>query len=251
MYKSFSLDRVIAHIKRDVFLLKGTAITGMCIAIGVLFLLLLFNFVWDKEISPNEFSSAFGFIYFVLGIVLTFAIFKELHNQKANQLYLSLPISPLERLIATWLTVVIVYTILFSLVGFVIGEFAILFSHLFQASEQIPLVPFTEGYWRTIKAYLFLQPLFMFGAITFKKNRAGKTILCLVLTIIFFAIFNMMLYGLFNFNFDVFNGGPLASEASDRARSDFSTFGQWLLMIVVGPIMVLATYFKLKEKEVR
>lgn len=251
MHKSFSLDRVIGHIKRDVFLIKSTAFTGMYIAIGVLFLLLLLNFVWDREISPNEFSGVFSFIYFILGIVLTFSIFKELHNQKKNQLYLSLPISPLERLAAIWLTVVLVYTILFSIIGFVIGEFAILFSHLFQASEQIPLVPFTEAYWRTIKAYLFLQPLFMIGAITFEKNRAGKTILCLVLTILFFAIFNMMLYGLFNFNFDVFNGGPLASEASDSAKSDFSRYGQWLLMTIVGPVMVLAAYFKLKEKEVR
>ena len=250
MHKGFHLRRVIAHMKRDIFLLKSTVITGVSLAIGVLSLLLLLNFVWDREISPSEFSGAYGFIYFILGIVLTFAIFKELHKQKANQLYLSLPISPLERLTAIWLTTVVVYTVLFTLIGFVIGEFAILFTHLFQASDSIPLMPFTESYWRTIKAYLFLQPLFMFGAIAFKKNRVGKTILSLILIILFFAVFNMMLYGMFNFSYDVFDGGPLASEALEKARNDFSTIGRWILMFIVGPTMLLATYFKLKEKEV-
>ena len=251
MNKGFSLQRVVSHIKRDIFLLKGTLITGASIAVGVLFLLLLLNLVWDKELSPDEFSGVFGFIYFVLGIVLTFAIFKELHNQKANQLYLSLPISPEERMTAIWLTTTVIYTIAFSILGFIIGEFTILFGSLFWASNYTPLAPFTESYWKIVKTYLFIQPLFMFGAIAFKKNRVGKTLLCLVLTIIFFAVFNMILYGLFNFNYDVFDGESLASQATEKARSDFSLRGRWLLMIIVGPMMLLATYFKLREKEVR
>lgn len=250
MNKEYSLQRVINHIKRDLFLLKGTLVTGISIAIGILFLLLLLNMVWDKELSTNEFSGIFGFIYFILGIVLTFSIFKEIHNQSSNQLYLSLPISPIERLTAIWLTTTLVYTLVFSILGFVIGEFAIVFGSLFLGADYTPLVPFSENYWGVVKTYLFIQPLFMLGAISFKKNRIGKTILCFVILAIFFAVFNMMFYGLLNYDYAVFDNEPLGTEAMEKARNEFSLGGKWLLMLILGPIMLLATYFKLVEKEV-
>jgi len=250
MSKKYSLKSVLNHIKRDLFLLKGTLMTGISIAIGILFLLLLLNMVWDKELSTNEFSRIFGFIYFILGIVLTFAIFKEIHNQSSNQLYLTLPISPIERLTAIWLTTMVIYTLAFSILGFIIGEFAILFGSLFLSADYTPLVPFSDNYWGIVKAYLFIQPLFILGAISFKKNRLGKTILCLVLLAIFFAVLNTMLYGLLNYDYAVFDDEPLGTEAMEKAKNEFSYGGKWLLMMILGPTMLLATYFKLIEKEV-
>ncbi|MDT0605508.1 hypothetical protein [Croceitalea rosinachiae] len=250
MNNEYSIQRVLNHIKRDLYLLKGTLLTGMLVAIGTLFLLLLLNMIWDKELSTGEFSGIFGFIYFILGIVLTFSIFKEIHNRNTNQLYLTLPISPLERLTAIWLTTMVFYTVAFSILGFVIGEFAIVFGSLFLGADYTPLVPFSQNYWGIVKAYFFIQPLFMLGAISFKKNRVGKTILCLILVAIVFAIFNMMLYGVLNYDYAVFNNEPLGTEAMEKAKNEFSLGGKWLLMMILGPITLLVTYLKLVEKEV-
>lgn len=249
MRKKYNLERVFNHVKRDLLLLKSTFVTGISVAIGILFLLLLFNMVWDKELSTSEFSGVFGLIYFILGVVLTFSIFKEIHGQNSNQLYLTLPISPTERLTSIWLTTVVIYTIAFTILGFVIGELAILFGSLLFGADYTPLAPFSESYWHIVKAFVFVQPLFMLGAIAFKKNRIGKTILCFVLVILFFAIVNMVIYTLLNYDYQVFGNEPLGTVAMEKAKNEFSLTGKWLLMIIVGPTMILATYFKLVEKE--
>lgn len=219
-------------------------------AAGLMFILLLFNMVWDKELSSDEFLGVFAMLYFIIGIALTFSVFKEAHNQKSNHLYFALPISPLERLLAIWFGTTVIYTLAFSVLALIIGQFGLLFGAVILDVDYSPGALFSENYWRVLKAYLIVQPIFLFGAIAFKKNRIGKTLLFITLVVIVFAIINMMLYGLLNHSYEVFDSEPLGSEALENAQKDFSGMGKWLFMLVLGPVMLLAAYFKLLEKEV-
>jgi len=250
MTKGFDIRRIINHIRRDLVLLKNTIGITLLVSTGLLFLLCLFGQLWDKKLDSEEFMGAFSFIYFISGSMLSFSFFKEAHSTKANQLYFTLPISSFERIVAVWLTTAVLYTAVFSVVGLFVGVMSIFFGSLFFGADFALSNLFSMGYWQAIAMYLVIQPVFLFGAITFKSSRIGKTLLFIILIVLTFAILNMMTYGLLNYEYDVFNGGPLRNQAMEKTESDLSILGKALFAIISGPIMLIATYFKLVEREV-
>lgn len=250
MTKDFDIQRIINHIKRDVVLVKSTIGTTLLVSAGLLFILCVFAQLWDKKLDSEEFMGAFSFIYFISGSVLSFSFFREAHNTKANPLYFTLPISSFERITAVWLTTAVLYTIVFSVVGLFIGGMSIFFGSLFFGADFALSTLFSMGYWQAVAMYLVIQPVFLFGAITFKSNRIGKTLLFIIFTVLAFALFNMMTYGLLNYGYDVFGGGPIRNQAMEKTESDLSILGKALFAIISGPIMLVVTYFKLVEREV-
>lgn len=250
MSKGFDMHRIIYHIKRDVVLVKNTIGTTLLVSAGFLFMLCVFAQFWDKKLDSEEFMGAFSFIYFISGSVLSFSFFREAHNTKANQLYFTLPISSFERITSVWLTTAVLYTAVFSAVGMLVGGISIFFGSLFFGADFNLSTLFSVGYWRATTMYLVIQPIFLFGAITFKNNRIGKTLLFIILTVLAFVLFNMVTYGLLNYGYDVFNGGPLRNQAMEKTESDLSILGKALFAIISGPMMLVATYFKLVEREV-
>ncbi|WP_350285121.1 hypothetical protein [uncultured Croceitalea sp.] len=249
MSKAFDIRRIINHIKRDVVLAKNTIGTTLLVSAGLLFMLCVFAQLWDKKLDSEEFMGAFGFIYFISGSLLSFSFFREAHNTKANQLYFTLPISPFERITAVWLTTAVLYTAVFSVMGLLVGGMSIFFGSLVLGADFAMSTLFSVGYWQAVAIYMTIQPVFLFGAITFKNNRIGKTLLFIIFTVLVFVLFNMVAYGLLNYGYDVFNGGPLRNQAMEKTESDLSVLGKGLFAIISGPIMLIVTYFKLVERE--
>ncbi|MGX1929220.1 hypothetical protein [Flagellimonas sp. 2504JD4-2] len=250
MTNEFSLSRIGQFIRRDIAILKGTFITGLLVGIVLLFLFCIFNMMWDKELALAEFFGIFGVIYVPLGVLFTFAIFREFNNSKANQLYLSLPVSILERLAAKWFTSVVIYTIVFSVLAVLTGTLAMVFGVLILGANFTLISLFSEPYWDLIRIYFLVQPIFLVGAISFSKNRIGKTLLTLGVLVLGFMLFNFLLFGIFNHDYEVFSGNSLASIAFDKTADDFSVVGRWFYGLLMGPVMLVAAYFKMTEKEV-
>lgn len=250
MANEFNFSRISQFIRRDLAIYKGTFVTGLLVGIILLFLFCIFNMMWDKELALDEFFGIFGLIYIPMGILFTFSIFREFNNPKANQLYLSIPISIPERLTAKWLTVTVIYTVAFSLLAVITGTLAILFGAVVFGANFNLLSLFSEQYWSVIKIYFLVQPIFLVGAISFTKNRIGKTLLTLGLLVLAFMLFNFILFGVFNHNYGVFSGESLASDAFDKTAADFSVMGRWFYGLLVGPLMLVVAYFKMMEKEV-
>ncbi|WP_201919502.1 hypothetical protein [Aquimarina mytili] len=247
----FSLKRIINSVYRDVTVLRGSIVTGLSIAAGILFIAFLLNLGFgDHSITAEDYAGTSGLLYVLFGVLFTFSIFKEVHDQKKNHLYLTLPISPVERVIAVWITTYILYTVAFTILGVLIGQMAIIFGSLFSKVNLHFISIFSEEYWKMITFYLFVQPVFFYGAIRFGKNRMGKTVLSLLLVFLGILFYNFLIYGMLNHDFDVFSGEQLASEAFNLAKKDFSITGRWLFMIILGPAMFLAGYFRMIEKEV-
>ena len=249
MERNIGLHRIWNHVKRDTILLKSTLLTTLAICAVLLFAVVQLNLFWNKEISSDVYFSVLSFLYIISGIALSFSFFKEFHNDKSSSLYLTLPLSSEERLISIWLCTTLGHTLIFLLLGIVFGGFSIFFGSVLFGAEFnfVNLSP--DSYWKMIKAYVFLLPIFLFGAATFKKNRRAKTLLLVAITVFCLVFFNMFLFGIFNHGMDVFDRSRLGSRAFDLAQKDFSGFGKFIFMTVLGPGMLLATYFKIREKE--
>ena len=249
MTNDFNFTRVWHHLRRDIVLLRSTILTALAICSALLFGFIQLNFFWNKKIESDAFFSVLSLFFIISGVLLTFSYFKEIHYKKSNTLYLTLPISALERIVAIWLSSAVLHTLCFVLLGIVVGGFSLVFgSVLFGAELHFVNMSF-EGYWKMATFYLFLQPIFMFGASTFKKNRRSKTVLLVVVTALSLVFFNMALFTMLNHGLDVFDKSGLGSKGFELAQQDFSGFGKILFLTILGPVLYLATYFKIKEKE--
>ncbi|MEM9363726.1 MAG: hypothetical protein AAGA43_13895 [Bacteroidota bacterium] len=248
--KEFEVSRIIQFIRRDVMLLKGSIFTGILVSGIVLFLLCLFNMAWDKKLSSDEFLGCFSLCYFSFGIFYTYAICREFQNPKMNHAYLSLPVSTLERITGKWANAYILYTVIFSLMAIVVGIFSMIVGTIVFRADFTITSFFSANYWKMVHLYFFVQPIFLVGALSFTKNRIGKTLLVLGVLFIGFLIFNFISFGLLNHDFGIFSSESSGSKAFDRASQDFSLVGKWFYGLVFGPLMLLVAYLKIKEKEV-
>ena len=249
MESNLSLHRIWSHIKRDVVLLKSMLLTTLAICALLLFAFVQLNLFWNKGISSDVYFGILSFLYIISGIVLSFSYFKEFHNDKSSALYLTLPISSAERLISIWLSSSIGHTLVFIVLGIVFGGFSIFFGSVLFGAEFnfVNLSP--DNYWKMVKTYVFLLPIFLFGAATFKRNRRAKTLLLVAITVLSLIFFNMFLFGILNHGMDVFDRNGLGSKAFELAQKDFSGVGKFVFMAIMGPGLLLATYFKIREKE--
>ena len=251
MKQSSSLKRIRDFIYRDLTLLRGSLITAFSVAIAFFFIAIWASMRGDYRVTPNEFAGIFGFIFIPVGLLLTFAIFREANNKQLNHFYFSLPISPLEKLLASWFATSILYTLVFSVLAMIIGQLAIISGSLLSKVEFHWLPLFSETYWSVVKFYVIIQPLFLLGAITFNKNRFGKTIFWILVILIGFSVLNGLLcFTVNNGAVDMFSTEQFNSNAFDLAVKDFSSIGRWFFAIILGPVMLLAAYYKLTEKEV-
>ncbi|MEM9648836.1 MAG: hypothetical protein AAF969_10160 [Bacteroidota bacterium] len=250
MYSGFSFNRVASLIKRDLVLLKGGITKGFLVVIVLMFLFSLFNMIWDQQLGTSEFFGIFGFFYIPLGLLFTFSLFREFNDPKKNHMYLALPISIPERLAAKWLTSVLIYTAVFSVVAVLVGMFAMIAGIIVFRADFTPISLVSVEYWTLLKTYFLVQPIFLVGAISFKRNRFGKTILSLGILVLCFALLNFILYALFNFSLGVFDTDGLGAAAFEKAGADFSAFGKWFYGILLGPVMLAVAYFKMTEKQV-
>ncbi len=249
--QQFNIRRIGSLIYRDIVLLKGAIVTALSVVGGILFIGSLFSLRGDHVVTANEFFRILFLLYIPLGLLFTFSIFKEAHNKKVNHFYFLLPVSPQERIAASWLTTSIIYTFVFTVFAFLVGQLAISIGSVFPDTDFHIVPIFSEDHWLLIKFYFFIQPTFLLGAITFTKNRIGKTLLLVLLAVFTLFMYNMILCFIFSGGtFDVFTSDPMSSEAFSLAENDLSGIGSVLFSIVLGPMMLLAAYFKIIEKEV-
>ncbi|MEL6812702.1 MAG: hypothetical protein AAFP76_15340 [Bacteroidota bacterium] len=252
MSPQFSLIRVKNSIFRDLILLKKGIFTALATT-GVLFLIaFLYHLRSDQHLSAADFNSIFSKIYVTLGLLFTFSVFKEAQDQGANHLYFTLPLSPLERITSAWLTTTILYTLTFTFFAFMVAQLSILAGSVFPKTKMHALNIFTADYFSVVKLYFIIQPLFLFGAIAYRRNRIGKTLLLVLLILLGLAIFNFILCSTLNVGIydSMVSEESFGADPFELAVNDFSTAGKWVFGIVMGPLMLLAAYFKLTEKEV-
>jgi hypothetical protein len=251
MKQSFSVHRIAHLIWRDLVLLKQSLLTALAASGIILFMTALYGLRGDYSLSNTEFMPIFGLLYILIGIWLTFAIFKEAHIAQASPFYFTLPVSPLERLLAIWICTSILFSIVYVVLGFLVGELAILSVSVMTPGEMHVLPLFSNDFGATIAFYTIVQPVFLYGAIRFGKNRLGKTWLWIAIFAFVFMVFNIFFCLTFNSGLrDLFADENAASIAFEKTNAEIAVLGKWLFGLALGPLMLIASYFRLTETQV-
>ncbi len=251
MNPQFSLQRIGRFIVRDLILLKGSIRTVASVIAVLFFIGSLIGLRGDLRFTPEAFVGMLRPVYIIVGILFTFVILKDAHYKKANHFYFLIPISPLERVMAIWGATSLLYTVVFTLFGVVVSQCTIGLASFFSSVDFHLVHPFTESYWSLIKFYTFVQPAFLLGAISFRKNRIGKTLFLVILSVVGVFLFNVILCFMFSGGaFDLFESDPFTTQAFARASEEYSGIGGLLFGFILGPIMLWACYHKFIEKEV-
>ncbi len=157
----------------------------MVIAMAVAGSMMLFRMLpWIQSVQVFNVWSTFPAVTIITGVIITAGIFQELRSPGHRIELLLRPASVLEKVGAKLLVSTVLFWLLMTLAHLAVSVVAALLYRL--AGGDAPLVGFfNEGYWlvmalETMPDFLPVQALFFFGAVYFRKNPAGRTMLSLV-----------------------------------------------------------------------
>lgn len=240
---SYNPQRQLLFVRRQLTFSQQTWL----IAAGAIFGILLIVSVLAAMFKPAELYEIHRFYlaaFFFGGLIFTSMVFKELHSPHRSYFFLTLPASTLEKLVGAWIITSPLYIVGFTLLSFIV----------FLLSFLIAGVPFSLSYFfndglgEAIISYMVIQTIFLWGACYFRKNNFLKTVLALIVLGICYALFlGLLVWLLFESNGNVqLNEGDLPSGLLDMLNNMTSIFFWGIL----GPYMLLMSYFTLKEREV-
>ena len=241
----FSPQRQYLFVQRQLSFFQDRWI----IAVAAIFGLLLVFSVGTAILNPTELHGILGFhnaVFFFGGLILTSQIFSELHSSHQSYSLLTLPASTLEKLVGSWLITSPFYIVAFWTISFILFCLSYLI-----AGEPLALSHFfSREIWGSIGSYLVFQTIFLWGACYFRKNNFLKTALALIGLAIVLGLFTVTL------GYLVLNHHGLAFTSEDHVEFTLvhnSFIGptiEFLFWAVLGPYMLLTSYFTLKERQV-
>lgn len=243
------MNNILQLIIRNFIINKRRYLT-VYLAIALTLMLVFFIQTFSiKEVSYEAMGNIFYFVFFLGGFIFTSNAFFELDSPAKSSFYLLIPASHLEKFIAQYLIVSVIYVIIaqisFLLVATIGASLACLsFDIYFSFYDYANIAHFEY-----IAIYLVLQTVFFTGSLYFKNNAFFKTLLSLVVAQIGMAfitgLFAWMVFGTTNFELEQtnFNGNILIFN-----KLEF--IGKFLFWGVLGPFFLTVAYFKLTEKEV-
>ena len=248
----FNIDRFFNQLRWDVFQSIRPLLIGASIIFGFQFLSTYLS-IWSGSPIRDFQDGNFAMLLTWGGLIFTASIFKELKNTPSAQFYLMLPTSHLEKLISK---------LLITSIGFVILLLAAMtfFSYvngflywMFTGNQVLYFQRLSASNLFNIKAYLVVQSIFLLGSIAFRTMPFLKTSFVLILLPILFLILLTIFLGFPFYNKTVLEQLFKYSITSDMDLGDafetYFTVAKWLFWLLLAPIMWIAAYFKLTEKE--
>ena len=183
-------------------------------------------------------QAALGFPMVTLGLWATSRIFSSIHNPSQNLGYLTLPASSLEKWIASWLLTGPILAFGFILLYFILSiGFCLSIGHPEIISTFLSIKIFS-----LILNYLYLQPIFLIGAVFFRKNQFTKT--WLVIFIGGFIIANLII------RLIIGNGDHAISiYRSNIFTQTIHGLLSHLFFICISIFMLLSSYLLFKRKQ--
>ncbi|MEM6321833.1 MAG: hypothetical protein AAF960_29505 [Bacteroidota bacterium] len=235
----------------------------MLLAIAVIFILLVANAIAYAHNRENDLHEKFFlFLLFVGGFILTSLSFSEMNTATGKLFYLTLPASAFEKVISKWLLTSIGYLITYIMLYLLFTVVADGIAKLYDFSF-IPLDLFSDQNRLGMHLYIAIQTIFLLGAIAFQKFEIFKTIvfstlIWLLLAATCLLIFRLVMFDLFDglhhFRPEMNIDGQRIPVEPNRgfvrfAADNASCYGRLLGLYIAPVVVVVASYFKLKEKE--
>tara|TARA_R100001143_G_C3361305_1_gene136528 strand:+ start:42779 stop:43552 length:774 start_codon:yes stop_codon:yes gene_type:complete len=248
---SFSLARFIHLCKRTFVLNQRQWIIGLLASIGIILVIWMVPTIFIlSETGVNRFESLLptALIIFTLwGLLLTSDIFQELYTPSTAFQSLTLPATSTEKFLSAWFLTMPVFLFLTIAAIFFISLLSSLILILFEGSfSGFDLYnPFNETTWDYALNYFFLNSLFLFGAVYFKKNNFLKTIAAFIALMISFILIWTLLGWVYLFLFEL-EQFTFQFSTLEPTNTVIDSILKW----VIPTTALLFTYVSLKKQQV-
>ena len=193
-----------------------------------------------RDVHENFHAAIFAFLLFVGGFWVSSLAFKDVHDEKKNYAFLTLPLSTFEKFLGKLLLTSFGYVAALAASYFILSAFVWVINLLLFKYTQPMFNLFTHEVLSYVRWYLVWQSVFLLGSIYFAKHALSKIILTsslvIIVLIIVAFIFSALFVGpqaMFTFGWD----DPVV-------RIVKAVF--WLF---VAPFCWLVTYLRLTEAE--
>jgi hypothetical protein len=251
MNKYFDFNRLFHVMNRQYRLNQQTLWIATGALGGLLLVTYVLRIVFGFAVTPEHLiATAFPFI-FLGGFLFSTLIYSELQNPGKSCFYLLLPASNAEKFISAWIL---------SSPAFVIFSSAILWSVslvLFYLQAVVLNTDFQVlNLWHheipgLYLKYLIIQPVFLLGALYFKRKNFLKTILSMFLVAMVILMYTGALQWLL---FWQDGENLMASGANEHLFMEWgqtvARYSKYAFYYFIGPFFLIAGYFSLKEREV-
>ncbi|MEI7594750.1 MAG: hypothetical protein WCK02_03305 [Bacteroidota bacterium] len=211
--------------------------------VGMLLLILTLAFL-NKNYNQMMAITSSIFFMFIFGGIFTSFSFNNIHKSQHSFSFLTLPASSFEKFFVSWLLSSVIYIILFVLLSML----AIAMTNgiaYFTIGSKFDF-PDMSYFISAAKYYMLINLIYLYGSAHFKKAQ-------FILTSVFLGAFTvfLILASFFLFKYSITD-----IDVRETINFDVSVFifNSILFKIVLGVILpcslLVATYFRLKEKEV-
>jgi hypothetical protein len=218
----------------------------------VVFILTMRVIFGQPALDSRTFLGVIMPYFFAGGYVFTSTIFSELRTAHRGYLYLTLPASTFEKLTVSWFISSVLYVIAAIAVLFFINVLLMAVAIIFSANH-VPLFNlFDPSILRIYAVYMVTQPVFVLGAIYFRRVNFLKTLLSLFAVGIAIAIYTSLAARLIvfhNFNSIQF-GNYIPENMQDFFQNTFAPTVTNLFWYCLAPFFLVVSYFRLKERQV-
>ena len=244
MNLQFNSTRLGYFIKRHLYLNVSSLWIAIAAVVGTLLVISALFAYFNPGTLPGL-RNLYLVVFFVGGYFFTSKIFDEMHTPQKSYSFLTLPVSATEKLIGGWIITGPVYVLVFVLCMVLLLFFSALVAGL---PESFPYF-FDSSFFTSIKVFLVTQTIFFLGACSFRGNYFLKTLLLLFVLVLLIGMYGS---GLAFMLFDEGNISPKSFSVSmkDTAEFIFTEAIPFIFWYLLGPFLLLVSYFKLKERQV-
>jgi hypothetical protein len=234
----FSLKRLLLFMRLELVANHKIIMVFTAATASVLF---LYSLVFPIRTSTENFHEmAYLLLLFFGGFWISSLAFKDVHDDKKNYSFLTLPLSNFEKffgkLLLTTVGYVVALSIGFSVLSLVVSGIGLL---LFKHTQPL-FNPFDYEILSSLCWYFVWQSLFLLGSIYFTKHVLSKIVLTASLIVIAFLgigfIFSLLLIG---------------ADASITMSWDAPAIGimKKVVWVFLAPVCWVITYLRLTEAE--
>jgi len=237
----FDGGRLVQFMRRQAAMHQQPALIAAGAVLGALLVISLLVALFNRQGVPGLLGLYYA-VFFLGGYVFASQVFGELHSPQRSYTYLTLPVSTAEKLLGSWLLVSL---------GYVIGYWAVVFliylvANMIANWPHDPLQLFNRDFFQLVLAFLSTQTIFFLGACYFRKNNFLKTLFALFVVALVVGLYTGLLaWAVLNKDGNVNispNDGSRAEEVIQRVADVFFKY-------VLGPFMLIVSYFRLKERQ--
>lgn len=239
----FSISRLVQLIRRDLEL-NSKALIFLIIAIPLSVVLIMLTNTQECYYPNREIKildGVFFFSFLLSGTILSSSIFKEFRHPTSTSLYLSLPASHFEKWLSKWIICVPVH-ILLSLI-IIILTYNTMANFIYSIWPKCHFMSLSittkEESVIALNTYLIFQAACYFLGIVYNKNAQLKTLTTVVILLaIGFFILSLII--------KIIYGADYRGQLRLNMNLDIIA----KISYVLTPLLWLASYYKLKEKQV-